>query len=534
MIFMIPVLLVDDHPEFLKMAKKFLEKGSDLKVETVGSAENALELLNKKTFDVVISDYELQGIDGIEFLKAVRSKGNNTPIIIYAGEKRDNTAINAMQSGAEFFLQKSNDPRSQFTELRYIVEEIAKRKQTEAALRGRETDFRTIVHKNADAILVLDKNGSIQYANPAALTLFNLKESELCGKVLGFPIILQDPVEMYVVRGFQEFVAAEMRMVEVEWEETPSYLISFRDVTGHVRYEEDLEDRVRERTTELEDINKQLRDEIEARSAAEEELRVEIEERSTVEEELRQEIDQREEIEKALKEAKGHAELYLDLMGHDINNLNQIGIGYLEMARESSDPDEIKSLIAKPLEAMRSASEIIENVRKLKQITIEHSDINYANKVINMCDLMPELKERYIHVNGRNITINIQSPKICFVRANDLLKDVFSNLVGNAVKHSDPIRPLMIDIKIVRIKEKGRDYYIFSVEDNGPGIPDWVKDKIFQRFQRGNTKAHGKGLGLYLVKKLVEGYNGAVWVEDRIPGAYNKGAKFIVTLPAVE
>jgi signal transduction histidine kinase len=92
----------------------------------------------------------------------------------------------------------------------------------------------------------------------------------------------------------------------------------------------------------------------------------------------------------------------------------------------------------------------------------------------------------------------------------------------------------MIDIKIVRIKEKVRDYYIFSVEDNGPGIPDWVKDKIFQRFQRGNMKAHGKGLGLYLVKKLVEGYNGAVWVEDRVPGVYNKGAKFIVTLPAVE
>jgi signal transduction histidine kinase len=534
MIFMIPVLFVDGHPDFTRMAKKFLEKDSELKVGTAGSAEDALELLKNKTFDVVISGYELQGMNGIEFLKAVKSKGNSTPVIIYAGKNQENIDVDSMRSGAEFFLQRSNDPGSQFTELKYIVEEISKRKKTEAELRGRETDFRTIVDKNADAMLVLDNNGSIQYANPAALTLFNMRESELLGKILGFPIILQDPVEMYIVRGFQEMVAAEMRMVEVEWEHNPSYLISFRDVTGHVRYEEDLEDRVRERTSELEEINKQLRDEIEARSAAEEELRVEIEERSSAEEELRQEIDQREEIEKALKEAKGHAELYLDLMGHDINNLNQIGIGYLEMARESSDPDEIKSLIAKPLEAMKSASEIIENVRKLKQITIEHSDTNYANKVINICDLMPEIKERYMHVNGRDITINIQSPKICFVRANDLIKDVFSNLIGNAIKHSDPIRPLVIDIKIESIKEKGRNYYIFSVEDNGPGIPDWVKDKIFQRFQRGNTKAHGKGLGLYLVKKLVEGYKGAVWVEDRIPGVYNKGAKFIVTLPAVE
>jgi signal transduction histidine kinase len=383
-------------------------------------------------------------------------------------------------------------------------------------------------------MLVLDKNGAILYANPAALNLFNLPESDLCDKVLGFPLILQEPVEMYIVRGFREFVAAEMRMVEVDWNMKPSYLVSFRDVTGHVQYEEELEDRVRERTMELENRNKMLSEEVEARSAAEEELHVEIEEKSTIEEELRQEIDQREAIEKALTEAKSQAELYLDLMGHDINNLNQIGIGYLELARESSDLDEIKSLIDKPLDSMKSASEIIDNVRKLKQITIDQREKSHANKVVNLCDLLPEIKERYTHVNGRDININIQTPKICFVRSNDLLKDVFSNLVGNSVKHSDPLRQLTIDIKIKHIEEKGRRYYLCSIEDNGPGIPDWIKDKIFDRFQRGTTKAHGKGLGLYLVKNLVEGYNGTVWVEDRIPGVYNKGAKFIVTLPAVE
>jgi len=534
MILMASVLLIDSHPEFLKMAKRFLEKGDGLKVNSTSSAEEAIKCLNNKTFDVIITDYELQGMNGIEFLKALRAQKNNTPVIIYASASRDNVTIDAVRSGAEFFLQKSNDPRSQFTELRYIVEEIAKRKQAEAALNSRETDFHTIVSKNADAMLVLNPEGAIQYANPSALTLFNLDESELCGKVLGFPIILQEPVEMYIVRGFQEFVAAEMRMVEVEWENKPSYLISFRDVTGHVRYEEELEERVRERTAELEGQNRRLSEEIEARSAVEEELRVEIEERSTAEEELRMEIDQREEMEKALKEAKGQAELYLDLMGHDINNLNQIGIGYLELARESEDLEEIKSLIDKPLEAMKSASEIIDNVRKLKQITIEKQENAYGNKVINLCDLLPEIKMQYMNVNGRDITINLQTPKICFVKANDLLKDVFSNLIGNAVKHSDPLRPLTVDIKVQPIKEKGRDYYICTIEDNGPGIPDWIKDKIFRRFQRGNTKAHGKGLGLYLVKKLVEGYNGNVWVEDRIPGVYNKGAKFIITLPAVE
>ena len=531
---MISVMLVDDQPEFQRMAKKLLERDGGLDVTAVGSAEEALELLNKKTFDVIISDYEMQGMDGIELLETLRAQGNDVPVIIYASQGKENAIIRAVRSGAELFLQKSADPRSQLTELRFIVEEIAKRKRTESALRRREKDFHTIVEKNADAMLVLDNRGSIRYANPAANILFNMKESELIGKVLGFPIILQDPVEMYIVRGYQEFVAAEMRMVEVVWEEEPSYLISFRDVTGHVQYEEELEERVHERTAKLENTNRQLLNEIESRVAAEEELRADIEERRTAEEELRREIEQREAVEKALIETKSQAELYLDLMGHDINNLNQIGIGYLELAMELSDVDEIKTLIEKPLEAMKSASEIIDNVRKLKQATIEHSESANATKIININDILPEIIKRYTQVTGRNITINVQSPKICPVKANDLIKDVFSNLVGNSVKHSDPIRPLMIDINIKRIKEKGKEYFLCTVEDNGPGIPDWVKDRVFQRFEKGATKAKGSGLGLYLVKKLVDGYNGVIWVEDRIPGVYNQGAKFIFTLPVAE
>jgi signal transduction histidine kinase len=72
-----------------------------------------------------------------------------------------------------------------------------------------------------------------------------------------------------------------------------------------------------------------------------------------------------------------------------------------------------------------------------------------------------------------------------------------------------------------------------EVEDNDPGIPDILKDVIFDRFRRGDTKAHGTGLGLYPVKTLVDSYGGKVWVEDRIKGDYTKGARFMVMLPAV-
>jgi signal transduction histidine kinase len=396
------------------------------------------------------------------------------------------------------------------------------------------------VDKNADAMIVLDKNGIIQYANPSAIELFNIPEPELLGKMMGFPIVLREPVDMYVVRGFKEFIAAEMRMVEVEWKGEPSYMISFRDVTGHVHYEEqlskardELEIRVRERTKDLMNANESLQKEIEDRKTIEEELRVEVEERRTVEEELRNEIEQSAKIDQALQESKSQVELYLDLMGHDINNLNQIGIGYLELAMESSDLDEVKSLIVKPLEVMKDTSQIIQNVRKLQQVTKDEMKRDANVEVVNLCRILPEVKERYAHIKDRSVTINLESPHLCFVKANELIKDVFSNLIDNSIKHSYPEKPLIVNIKLEQVNDNNKEFIRCTVEDNGPGIPDWVKSKIFMRFQRGITKAHGKGLGLYLVRSLVKSYKGSVWVEDRIPGDYTKGARFVIVLPLI-
>lgn len=389
-----------------------------------------------------------------------------------------------------------------------------------------ENDFLKIVQKSADAMLVLDLNGVIQYVNPAGIELFSMTGQEMIGKMLGFPLILQEPVDLYVLRGFREFVAVEMRMVEVEWKEEPSYLISLRDMTWRVKYEEELrrsrdelEVQVQVRTKELLESNRNLQEE--------------VEERTVAEEELHREIQRREQIEQSLEKAKNQAELYLDLMAHDIRNLNQIGIGYLELMAESSDLEEIKELLKKPQEAMISTSQLIDNVKKLKDITTGEVT-KESLKPVNLCNILPELKRRYTGVNNRDVAININIPSICFVPANDLIRDVFINLLDNALKHSDQEKPLNIDINVKQIKEKQKIYYRCTVDDDGPGIPDYLKDKIFARFQRGNTKAHGKGLGLYLVKALVEGYHGKVWVEDRVIGDHGKGARFVIVLPSAE
>jgi signal transduction histidine kinase len=110
------------------------------------------------------------------------------------------------------------------------------------------------------------------------------------------------------------------------------------------------------------------------------------------------------------------------------------------------------------------------------------------------------------------------------------LVDVFSNIVENAIKHS--IGPVTIDIRPGKMIRDGRNYCLINVEDNGPGIPDELKERLFTRFQRGITRAGGKGLGLYLVKSLVESFGGRVWAEDRVTGDSGKGSRFVVMLPS--
>lgn len=85
-------------------------------------------------------------------------------------------------------------------------------------------------------------------------------------------------------------------------------------------------------------------------------------------------------------------------------------------------------------------------------------------------------------------------------------------------------------VTLDRIKRDEIPHYRVVVEDSGPGIPDWKKWQVFGRLKEGQTS--GKGFGLYMVRTLVEHFRGTITVEDRVPGNYAKGARFVVLLPS--
>jgi PAS domain S-box-containing protein len=162
---MITILLVDDQPDLLEITRLFLEKEGDLLVDTAISAEEALEMLRKKKYDAVVSDYDMQGMDGIEFLNEFMKRAVDKPFIIFTGKSREDIVIRALNSGADFYLQKSGDPISQYAELRNMVYQAVMRKRVEDALIRSEINHRTIVECIDDSIYMVDKNCRYLFMN---------------------------------------------------------------------------------------------------------------------------------------------------------------------------------------------------------------------------------------------------------------------------------------------------------------------------------------------------------------------------------
>jgi signal transduction histidine kinase len=169
---------------------------------------------------------------------------------------------------------------------------------------------------------------------------------------------------------------------------------------------------------------------------------------------------------------------------------------------------------------------IIDNVRKIQAINekkeaFQQEDVN---------DMILECIREAPRPEGKKATISYTPRKGLIINGPALMKEVFCNIINNAIKHSEG--DVTIDVRADDVERSGRKFYDVSIADNGPGIPDELKARLFNRFQRGDTKAHGRGLGLFIARSLVESIEGDIRAEDRVPGDYSKGARFVISLPA--
>ena len=238
------------------------------------------------------------------------------------------------------------------------------------------------------------------------------------------------------------------------------------------------------------------------------------------------------ESEEKYRDAYNNANFYKDLFAHDMNNiLNSILLSTELISNSPQKPenmDKIYEIFNIIKESGNRGARLISNVQKLS--SVEQSDI-----IFNKININPILKEAisFIKNNFQNRDINIQvetfSEEI-YLNTNELLLDVFENILTNAVKYNRNDR-IEVLIKISEIMTDGKVFVKLEFLDNGIGIEDSGKEKIFEVGNREYKGNRGMGFGLSLVKKIVESYGGKIMVEDKVQGDYSKGCNFIVLIP---
>jgi PAS domain S-box-containing protein len=179
---MISILLVDDEPALLDLTRQFLERKPDIAVTTCSSAFEALRTQKLEKFNVIISDYEMPAMNGIDFLKELRFRGFNVPFIIFTGRGREEVVIDAINCGADFYLQKSGEPRVLFTQLNQMISQAVEKQRIHAEFLKSERRFYEIINALPDATFAIDYHGKVIAWNHAMEDMTGVSKAAMLGK----------------------------------------------------------------------------------------------------------------------------------------------------------------------------------------------------------------------------------------------------------------------------------------------------------------------------------------------------------------
>ncbi len=208
-------------------------------------------------------------------------------------------------------------------------------------------------------------------------------------------------------------------------------------------------------------------------------------------------------VSEALKRvrAKEREDFLHSLLRHDLGNMIQVIQGYLQLLGEEEKDEALYDMITEAEKATKNAQNLIGKVRTLRDIMVEDE-----MEAVNVCKITESVVSKFkSRAEKKDIELRWEGEEM-EVMGGRLLKEMFSNIIENAIKHAE------CDEIVVSCKDKGR-YGVINFEDDGRGIPDEEKEQIFERGYKKGDDA-GSGLGLYIVNEIAKSYGGSVEVKD--------------------
>jgi signal transduction histidine kinase len=241
------------------------------------------------------------------------------------------------------------------------------------------------------------------------------------------------------------------------------------------------------------------------------------------------------ESEARYKDAYKTSEFYKDLIAHDTANILQNMSTTLDIAsvylNKMQGHKEILPIKKNLEDQIARGKTLIYNVRTISDFETG----TYSNRKMNILDVIEKVLNYFPEeYKDKNINIKVDAPKDAYhIKANDFILNVFENILNNATKHNEN-QEIEILIKLEKTIENKKEHIKIQFIDNGRGIRDNLKHQLFSKDYSSTNILKRTSLGLYLVKRIIENFDGEIRIKNRVDEDYKKGSNFIIWFPAAE
>lgn len=510
----IHVLYIEQHAVDIDLTLRHLTQYAPyIHIDTVTTAEEALLKLKVGsaeliTYNVILMDYRLPGMDALELIKTLRQNFNQRiPIILVTGQGNEELAVQAMKLGANDYLTKSEKYLYKLPSVIINSYQHYELKRQQEILLESESKYRLLADNSGDVIFVLDMDLNYTYISPAIRLLRGVEPEEALKQKIN-EVLTPDSYQK-VLNVLSEILSdktiisedvAPQRTIELEmfrkdqttvWVEVKASLIRDKN-NNHVG--------ILGVTRDISEKKKMFDDLIIAKEKAEESDRLKTAFLANVSHEIRT----------PMNGILGFAELLKDgdLTGEEQNK-------YIKIIEQSGE--RMLNIINQIIDISKVESGLVE---------LKISDTNINTQLERAYSFFKPLAEK------KGIQLNLKptlaDPEAFIKTDREKLDAILLNLINNALKYTDQGE---IEVGYEQIRKDDLDCLEFYIADTGIGIPKDRQKAVFDRFIQADVldqqAREGAGLGLSISKAYVELMGGTMWLESE----QHKGSTFYFTLP---